>query len=336
MVAQAALEKLRSYIDRGQRFVLTTHVNPDGDGLGSEAALAAFLVGLGKDVFIYNSSVLPDNYAFLDPDKIMTVYDPRIHRETLFTADCIIILDISDWDRLREFGEDIKDLRIRKVCIDHHPQNGRFVDTNLVDETACATGEIVFDLLKFCDAKMSKRIAEGLYTSILTDTGSFKYSNTNRRSYTISGELVQYGLNPHQVFKRVYENQPKSKIKLFAYILDNLHYAHDDRLVWVEVPQAIFEKIGAKTNDTDGFADYPRRIAGVEISLMFIELPKRRFKVSLRSSGSYVVNRLAKKFGGGGHPFAAGISISGNLSEYRPQILKEVGDLLKNDPQTPD
>jgi phosphoesterase RecJ-like protein len=330
MVDSTALEEVKKSIDRGQRFVLTTHVNPDGDGIGSEAALAAFLLQLGKDVFIYNSSTIPNNYRFLDPDGLMTVYDQKIHREILYSADCIFILDISEWNRLRRVGEDIRPLKTRKICIDHHPQNGKFVNVNLVDVTACATGEIVFDLLKFCNATISKHIAEAIYASIITDTGSFRYSNTTVRAYSISAELVENGVNPSSVFKQVYENQPKSKVRLFAYVLDNLHFEKDDQLVWVEVPKHIFEQVGARTNETDGFADYPRRIAKVEVSVMFIDLPKGGFKVSLRSGGKYVVNGVAQKFGGGGHPFAAGISIDGPLPEYRPKILDEICALIGN------
>jgi phosphoesterase RecJ-like protein len=324
MVDRTALEQVKKSIDRGQRFVLTTHVNPDGDGIGSEAALAAFLLQLGKDVFIYNSSVIPENYRFLDPNELMTVYDPKIHREILYSADCIFILDISEWHRLRRVGEDMRPLKTRKICIDHHPQNGKFVDLNLVDLNACATGEIVFDLLKFCNTDISKHIAEAIYASIITDTGSFRYSNTTARAYTISAELVRNGVDPSSVFKKVYENQSKSKIRLFAYVLDNLHYEKGDQLVWVEIPKHIFEQFGAGTNETDGFADYPRRIARVEVSVMFIELPKGGFKVSLRSGGKYVVNGVAQKFGGGGHPYAAGISIDGALPEYKSKILDEI------------
>lgn len=329
MVDRKSLEKVANYIKRGQRFVLTTHVNPDGDGLGSEAALAAFLMDLGKDVFIYNSSLVPDNYKFLNPHKLMSVYDPQVHRELLYSADYIFILDINEWQRLRRVGEDMRHLQTRKICIDHHPQQGKFADINLVDVKACATGEIVFDLLKFCNANISEHIAEAVYAAIMTDTGSFRYSNTTDRAYTISAELVNCGLNPTSVYKHVYENQPKSKIKLFAYVLNHLHYESDDRLVWVEVPRKVFQQVGAKTNETDGFADYPRRIARVEISVMFLDLPKGGFKVSIRSGGNYVVNEIAKQFGGGGHPFAAGISIDGNLAEYRPKILAAVSALIE-------
>ncbi|MFQ5603145.1 MAG: bifunctional oligoribonuclease/PAP phosphatase NrnA [bacterium] len=329
MVSAASLEKVKDCIRRGNRFVLTTHVNPDGDGLGSEAAMAAFLNELGKDVYIFNSGPVPANYRFLDSSNKMIVYKPHLHREILFSADYIIILDISDWNRLRKIGEDMRDLKTKKICIDHHPPMEKFGDINLINIEACSTGEIVYDLIKFCCAPISKTIAEALYTCIVTDTGSFKFSNTNARAYTISGELVEAGVNPQKIYQQIYEHQTKSKIKLFAYVLNNLHFEQNDRVVWVEVTQKVLEEIGAKSYETDGLADYPRVINGVEVSIMFIEKQKSRIKVSLRSSGNFVINGIAQKFGGGGHPFAAGVSIEGSLKEYRPKILEEVSYLFR-------
>lgn len=328
MVARTSLEQVRNCIRRGQRFVLTTHVNPDGDGLGAEAAIAAFLDEMDKDVFIYNSSPVPHNYRFLDPEGNMTVYNSKQHRETLLTADYIFVLDISDWNRLREVGEEIKDLRIKKVSIDHHPPQEKFGDIRLVDIAACSTGEIVYDLIKFCEIPITLRIAEAIYTCIMTDTGSFRFSNTNARALRISAELVEKGVKPQKLYQKVYEHQPLSKVRLFGHVLRNLRIEENGKVAFVQVSKELLDTIGARTNDTEGFADYPRVIDGVEVSVIFIELGERRFKVSLRSRGNVVINTVAKKFGGGGHPFAAGIVISGSMQEYIPKILKEVSRLF--------
>lgn len=330
MLDRTSLAKVKDCLEKGQRFVLTTHVNPDGDGLGSEAAIAAFLTERGKDVYIYNSSPVPANYRFLDPDGNIVVYDSRVHRETLVTADYILILDISDWGRLRQLGADIKDLSIPKICIDHHPGEDNFGDIRLVDVKACSTGEIIHDLIKFCDGQITRHIAEAVYTSILTDTGSFRFSNTNARAFKISAELMEKGAKPDTIYQRVYENQPLSKIRLFGYVLNHLHFEHDQRVAWFTISQEVLDKYGAKSYDTEGFADYPRVIDGVEISVMFIELEKGRVKVSLRSKGRYVINGIAQKFGGGGHPYAAGILLEGEIKEHHPRILQEVADILKD------
>lgn len=323
MIDRRSLEIVKDCINRGQRFVLTTHVNPDGDGLGSEAALAAFLDNRGKDVFIFNSSPVPDNYQFLDPDEKMIHYDSDMHRESLLTADFIIILDISDWERLRQVGQDVKDTSIKKICIDHHPLQKKFGDIRLIDEEACSTGEIVFEVIKHCEGQITKPMATALYTSILTDTGSFKFSNTNANAFRICAELVEIGIEIQKIYQNVYECQPLQKIKLFGYILTHLKLAADGRIAWFVISKEILEKHGARPHDTEGFADYPRVIEGVEVSIMFIEVEKSRIKVSLRSKGNYVINGVAQKFGGGGHPFAAGILLEGRLDEYMPRILEE-------------
>jgi phosphoesterase RecJ-like protein len=329
MIDKASWEKVRECINRGQRFVLTTHVNPDGDGLGSEAALAHFLHKLGKDVFIYNCSAVPSNYKFLDPENKMIVYNPEIHKESLLTADYIVILDISDWERLRAVGLTVKDLRIKKICIDHHPPQDKFGDINLVDTAACSTGEIVYDLIRFCNGTINNRIAEALYTCIVTDTGSFKFSNTNARAHIIAGELVNAGVRPQEVYQKIYEHQAPSKVKLLGYVLYNLQYEENGRIAWIKVSKDTLETIGAKPQETEGFADYPRMVDGVEVIIMFIELDKNRLKVSLRSKGNYVINQIAQKLGGGGHAYAAGVLIKGRLSDYVPIVLEEAKRLFK-------
>ncbi|HEX9653083.1 MAG TPA: bifunctional oligoribonuclease/PAP phosphatase NrnA [bacterium] len=324
------LAKVRDCITAGRKFVLTTHVNPDGDGLGCEAALAAWLTDLGKDVHIFNSSPVPANYRFIDPDKLMMVYNRDLHREILLSADYIMILDISDWKRLRELGEDARGAAVPKICIDHHPPQDKFVDIKLVDTSACATGEIVYDLLKFAGAKITRRIAEALYTSIITDTGSFRFSNTNIRSFRICGELVEIGISPQRIYQNVYEHQPLSKIRLFAHALNHLKLEDKGRVAWFDITKEVLVEKGANTYDTEGFSDYPRVINGVEVSIMFIEMDEGKFKVSLRSRGNYVINGIAQKYGGGGHPYAAGIMIEGNMKEYIPRILEEVSYLFND------
>lgn len=330
MFDKTSLGNVRDCINHGQRFILTTHINPDGDGLGSEAALAAFLGDIGKDVYIYNSSPVPSNYKFLDSENKMMVYGPDIHKENLLTADYIFILDISDWNRLKQVGKAVRNLQITKICIDHHPPHDKFGNINLIDIEASSTGEIVYDLLRFCNGTISQRIAEALYTSILTDTGSFRFSNTNARAHIIAGELVKAGASPQKVYQKVYEHQPPSKVKLLGYVLYNLHLEQNGRVAWIKVPKQILDSIGAKPHETEGFADYPRVINGVEVSIMFIEMDKGRIKVSFRSKGNYVINHIAQKFGGGGHAYAAGVLIEGSLGEYIPIILKEVANLFKD------
>lgn len=329
MIDKKALEYVKECIDQNHKFVLTTHVNPDGDGLGSEAALAAFLEDLGKEVFVYNNSRTPPNYDFLDPDHRIVVYDTGMHREILLQADCIFILDISEWTRLRQVGKDIRDRDVKKVFIDHHPTEEIDPSTSLINVKACATGEIVYDLIKFCNGRITKRIATGLYTSIITDTGSFRFSNTNIKAFKISAELLESGISPAQIYQTIYERQSYSKVKLFGNLLTKLRLDVGGKIAWFTIPQHLVESTAAKPYDTEGFVDYPLSIKGVEISLMFFENEQGKIKVSLRSKGNYVINGIAQKFGGGGHPFAAGVLLEGNLNELTERMLEEVTYLFK-------
>lgn len=328
MLDSAALEKVQRCVNKGQRFVLTTHVNPDGDGLGSEAALAAFLESRGKDVFIYNCSPVPPNYDFLDPDNRMVLYNSDQHRETLLTADYIFVLDISDWTRLKQVGDDIRGIDIKKVCIDHHPPYEKFGDIRLVDVNACSTGEIVFQLLKSFDAPISLHMAEALYTSIITDTGSFKFSNTNANAFSISAELMQSGLKPQKVFQRIFERQSINKIRLFGHVLTTMNLTTNGKVAWFNISRDVMKATGAKPVETEGFADYPRVLHGVEVTIMFSEVEPGRLKVSLRSKGRYVINEIANHFGGGGHRFAAGIMLEGDIQTNQNKILDAVKQLV--------
>ncbi len=327
---KVALQRVKDCFTRGQRFALTTHVNPDGDGLGSEAALAGFLRQLGKDVYIFNSNEVPHNYEFLNHNNHFTVYNSEQHREILLTVDYLIILDISDWQRLRELGADVRELSIKKICIDHHPSNEKFGDISAIDVTASSTGEIVYEVIKYCGGEFLQPIAEAIYTSILTDTGSFKFSNTTAKALAIAAEMVTCGVSPQKIYQQVYERQSRSKIRLFAHVLNNLNFVAEGKIVWFKLSQQNIARFGAKPSDTEGFADYPRVIDGVEISVIFIEMEGGKTKVSLRSKGTYVINTVAQKFGGGGHPYAAGVLLEGSLEDHIGYIIKELSAIVRS------
>jgi len=329
MALRAALQQVKDCIGRGQRFALTTHVNPDGDGLGSEAALAGYLKQLKKDVYIYNSNDVPANYEFLNHDGKMTVYRSEEHRETLLTVDYLIILDISDWQRLRQLGADVREMSIKKICIDHHPSNEKFGEMSIVDVKASSTGEIVYDLITFCGGQFTRMMAEAIYTSILTDTGSFRFSNTNAKAFAIAAEMVRCGVKTNEIYQRVYERQSRNKVRLFAHVLNNLNFVAEGKIAWFIISLDAMESFGAKPNDTEGFADYPRVIEGVEVSVMFIEMAGGKTKVSLRSKGEYIINTVAQKLGGGGHQFAAGILLDGPPPEHIGNVIKALSAIVR-------
>ena len=322
--------QVKKIVFNNQSFVLTTHINPDGDGLGSEIALAEYLKSIGKKAIIINKSPIADNYLFLDPSHEIMVYNAAQHQEILEAADAFFILDISDWGRMKEIGVFINSSPKPRVCIDHHNCPYKFTECDIIDPRVSSTGELVYELLLELGAKINKRMAEAIYTCILTDTGSFRFSNTTPRAHQIAAELIKLGINSRQIYQEVYEQNKPSKMKLLGFILQNLQFECNDKLVWFNITQKMLSHSRVNSWDTEGFADFPRSIRGVEVSLMFTELDKNKTKVSFRSKGKIVLNSVAMKLGGGGHEFAAGALLERPLSDSNTIVLKETKKLFNN------
>jgi phosphoesterase RecJ-like protein len=328
MIPPAALQQIQNILANGKNFILTSHVNPDGDGIGSEIALAEYLRQIGKEVRILNHSITPDNYEFLDPCGEIELYAQERHADLVRASSAIFILDISDWKRLRDLGTLIQTLAIPKICIDHHPCEGPFVDLDVIYPLASSTGEMLYELLTQLGARIEGRLAQALYTAVMTDTGGFRFSNTTIGAFRVASALVAGGVKPHQVYQHVYENQPPQRMKLLAHILNNLNYEKNGRLAWSVVTQENLRNTNTGVLDTEGFADFPRTIAGVELSLMFLETKEGKVKISFRSKGRYVINGLANRFGGGGHPYAAGALVEGKVQKVISQVIAAAKELL--------
>jgi phosphoesterase RecJ-like protein len=332
MINKRSLDAVRNEIQQHQNFIITTHVNPDGDGLGSQVALTRYLrsaAGGQKNVHLLNSSPVPPNYSFLDPRGEIEVFEERRHGEIVHAAQVLFILDISDWERLRDLGKMARPSGIKKICIDHHPAATPFGDIDLIDPRASSTGEMMYDLLSGLGAPIDQKTAEALYTALVTDTGSFRFSNTTPRAHEVAARLLEAGASPQTIYQRVYESQSREKVRLFAKALDKLNFDVDGKLAWMVISQPLLRETGAQPRDTEGFADYPRSIDGVEVSLLFLETEKGKVKVSFRSKGQHVINGLANRFGGGGHPYAAGALMDGPLADAIVAVLNETKELFK-------
>jgi len=329
MIDPSALQKIQQTIQNGKKFILTTHVNADGDGIGSEIALAQHLRDLGKDVHIFNHSPTPENIEFLDRRGDIQLFDLQKHGDLVREADAVFILDISDWERLRELGKLLRQISVTKICLDHHPLEGQFGEIDVIITGASSTGEIMYELLTKCGARLQGKLIEALYTAILTDTGGFRFSNTNPRAHQICGDLLARGIKPHHIYQEVYEKQSANKLRLLGQILNGLNFTKDGRLVWFAVTQAMMKATGTQPRDTEGFADFPRSIDGVELCLMFLETEKGKVKISFRSKGKIVINGLANRFGGGGHPYASGALVDGNFQQVMQQAVAEAKELFR-------
>jgi len=308
---QAAIDRIREAIETKTRFVLTTHVHADGDGIGSELALYYHLKDLGKDVHILNPSPLPDIYRFLDPAGTRIQEYGERHARTLGEAEVLFLLDLSSVDRLGPLRSALAENRPLRICIDHHPEQGPSCDLAWIDDQAASVGELVFLLLKRCGREISPAIAEALYVAILTDTGGFRYSNVTAQTHRVAAELLGTGFDHHDVYRRVYESTTWKQYLLFARAVGKLERACDDKVAWMSLTRQMFEETGTEEKDTEGLAEFPRSIGGVQIAILFIEQAPDCIRVRFRSRRETHVDELARELGGGGHRNASAAVLKG-------------------------
>lgn len=320
------IETIRS----SKTFVLTSHVDPDGDALGSELALYYYLKSLGKKPMILNSTAPAKNFTFMAEDPAVRVYSDRKHRKFIEKADAAIIVDISEWGRLGLVGEQLKNSRATKICIDHHICPVKHFDLHVIDNRAASTGEIIYRLIKRMKKKLNPKIAENLYISALTDTGSFRYPNTSPLTHNMVAELLRYGVNPQQIFGRIYEQYSAERFRLLGHVLLQMKLGLGGKLAWAAITQKLAGSVGAEMDDTEGFAEMLRTLHSVKASIVFREAEKNKTRVSLRSKDNANVYRIAKKFGGGGHRQASGITVNLPIAKAVPLVLREARKSLKN------
>jgi phosphoesterase RecJ-like protein len=317
-------KSLHNTINSSARILLSTHENPDGDGLGSATAVYHYLTKIGKDCRLIIVSDLPKEYQFLNLDNIIETYDSNLHDDWISQADLAIIFDVGDFNRLRQVGEKISANSIKAINFDHHPdlKDKRFSD-NYIQITAAATGEMVYDFLKSVNVNLTLAMANGIYTAVMTDTGSFCYSNTNQKCHQIAIECLDVGVNTSQIYQTVYENRTAGQVKLLAGIINNLNFSDNHELAWFSISQKMMKNANAINKDIDGFSDFVRSIQGVEVALMIFENTNGTCRINFRSKGKYIINTIAKSLGGGGHKFAAGAMKNGNLEDVLNDVLTE-------------
>ena len=319
LTAAAALAEL---FVPGRRVCLTTHVNADGDGLGSEVGLAHLLRAIGVEVLVANPTVTPARFDFLFRGL------PKVDRsaeavKTLRGADAIVVLDISDLGRLGMLSQTVAERGVPVGCIDHHVSPGTLPPgPRYVDPSAAATGELVAEIALANRWPLTPEVARALYVAILTDTGGFRFSNTKPRTLRIAAELLEAGIDPESIYLDVYANAPAGRPRLLAEVLQTLVVEEAIGLAWVTVPPGAVERHRVTVDDLDGIVEFPRSVAGVRMAMLFREMSQGRVKVSLRSVGDVDVAAFTKPFGGGGHVHASGVALEGTLPEVQARILE--------------
>lgn len=323
----SAARSIAEALPPGCRAVLTTHVNADGDGVGSEIALWHLLSARGVTAGIANSTGIPDRFQFLVPDGADA--SGRAAKE-IERADTVVVLDISDLARLGDLSPAVQRHGRPVVCIDHHVSPGNLPDgPRLVAPEASATAELVFDLATALEWEVTPEVARALYVGILTDTGGFRFANTTSRILRVAAALLERGVHAEEIYQQVYASAPEGRVRLMTEVLETLVVEPDAGLAWVTVPPDALDRHGATADDLDGIVEFPRSIAGVRLALLFRQLASGRVKVSLRSLGGVDVAAFAQRFGGGGHTRAAGVSFDGTMGEVQELVLREARRYLK-------
>ncbi len=323
------INQIKTIIEQHNNFLLTTHVNPDGDAIGCELALARVLQQLGKNATIINHNVTPDNYQWMDQKNKIIHFIPEQHRDYILNADVIFILDTNQPDRVRSLEPFVKQSKAIKIVIDHHLEPHPFGDFYLIDDDATSTGEIMYKLFtEMKDVQIDKEIATALYTAIMTDTGSFRYPRTDSETHRVTAHLIECGADPTEIFVNVYENWTCGRMRLLGESLDTLKTVHDGKVAYMFCTQKMFNDTKTTEVETDNFTIYPMSIQGVIIGILFNEL-HNGVKISFRSKGNIPINELAKEFGGNGHMNAAGARLFDiKLDDIIPKVIEKVNKYL--------
>jgi phosphoesterase RecJ-like protein len=315
-----------------QRFVLTTHVRPDGDGLGSMLALADVLEAppWSRNVRMTVASVLPPRYDFLDPTRRVRRFEPpgNAYRD----AEAVIVLDTGTWNQLGDFGNFLRSLPVEKIVIDHHLTQDDLGAVQLVDATAEATGRLVFEAITALGGPMPASAAHALFVALAMDTGWFRHSNTTPATFALAGELVRAGARATEAYDCLFEQNTLARLKLTGLVLSRLQVTHGGRVAHTEIRRDDYAATGALPQDSEDLVNYTRSVAGVEVGLLFMEQPRGGVKVSFRSRQRIDVARLAERFGGGGHRLASGAILETNLEEARLRVLAALGAALDATP----
>jgi phosphoesterase RecJ-like protein len=328
-----AIETLAAEFVPGRRVAISTHLNADGDGCGSESALARLLAARGLIPWIVNPTPWPDMFAFLLGDDV----DDRTSRgsKALRDIDLFVVLDISDVKRLGSLTESVRALAVPTLVIDHHlPSDDPAGSIVLSDTAACATAELVYDLATVLGWEITPAVARSLYTGMLTDTGGFRFSNTSPRCLAVAGQLLAHGVDPEEMYTRIYASAPAGRVRLMAEVLGTLQVDEAHGLAWLSMGADALERHGVKTEDLDGIVEHARSIAGTRMALLFRDLGHGKVKVSFRSLGGTDVNAFARRFGGGGHARAAGALLPGTLDEVRDLVVEAARATLGGDADT--
>lgn len=311
-----SLQEIAAAILNSKKILITSHVMPDGDSVGSLVALALSLADAGLKVSAYLADEVPDRFGFLA--ETVNIVSGKMPGNDF---DLTVILDCSDPRRVGSLWEKVKERKV--VNIDHHPTNTEFGLFNYVDIQAAATGEIIFDLIRLIGVPISKKIAAALYVAISTDTGSFRFENTSQKTHKIAADLLSAGVSPREITPVIFDTKPLSFYCLLKVALNSLGFLSGGKIAHMTLTHKDIESCQAKDDDLDGLVNYAKNVEGVEVGLLFREKNDGSVKVGFRSA-SVDVGAIAKSLDGGGHARAAGCVMAMDLKQAFDAVIYAV------------
>jgi phosphoesterase RecJ-like protein len=314
-------DRIIDHLKKSRSVLVVSHANPDGDAIGALLATGLAIKAMQKDVCMYNQSAIPAVYRFL----------PLVHQighkiNAIESYDTILVLDCGSLERVGRVASQFQKGQTL-INIDHHVTNTKFGDLQWIDPDACATSEIIYRLIKLLGLAFDCPMATAIYTGILTDTGSFRFSSTNQQAFAICAEMIESGANPYEVAQHVYGHYSLGRIKLLNLALDSLEISPNGTVSIMSLTQDMLDKTRTQEEDIDGIINYARRIEDVKVAALIHEVAgygraRRQYHVSLRSDGDVNVALIAAQFGGGGHANAAGFSVEATLADLKHKIVE--------------
>ncbi len=314
-------------VENNQRFLLTSHIRPDCDALGSELGMAAVLEAAGKEVRIVNGHRTPPNLAFLDPgDRIETIED--LEEDPSADVDVLMVLDTSAWVQLGDMADVVRGTSAIRVVLDHHKSGDDLGATELKDVSAEATGVLVVEASDALGLPLTKASATPLFAAIATDTGWFRFPSTHSRTYQVAGRLTEAGASPADIYGHLYEQETLARLNLRGLVLARVRTECDGALAYTHIRLADFEETGALASDTEDLVNLSLTIQGTQAAVILVEQKPDVYKVSFRSRCKMDCSEVAAEFNGGGHQAAAGGSVEGGFEDARRRVLDAVGSRL--------
>ena len=307
-----------------QRFLLTSHIRPDCDALGSELGMAGVLESLGKIVRIVNGQSTPPNLRFIDPDNRIKAIGVDVTQEQLADVEILMVLDTSAWAQLGPMGDVLKSTPAKKIILDHHQSSDDLGAEAFKDTEAEATGRLVVDAAEQLGVRLTPEIARPLFAALATDTGWFRFSSTTGNTYRRAGELVDAGVRPEAIYHALYEQDTLARLKLIGRILARAETELGGRLIYTWVMREDFTAVGALPSDTEDIINMTLTVNSAEVAVIFVEQPTGGFKISFRSRSPVSCSKLAEGFGGGGHHAAAGAFVNEPLEAAKGKVLAAV------------